>query len=192
MSTLSEHTEDGNSAAISQQLTDTKEQIYGLLQNFDVLPSRFDRCIFNYIYVYVLGLYFLSDLLFLLTRLSISSPVGVVDLLWRGVDAVAAVGIILVPWAFNAWRRSAPKTLRDLVEKKRISIPGSNTAQSYLLFLENYCAALADPRRYFLSGFPMLIVGILAVAYIVQNPALVGTLLVVIGYLLHILYHCAF
>jgi hypothetical protein len=43
MSTLSEHTGNGNPTATSLQREDTKEQIDGVLQHFDVLPSRFDR-----------------------------------------------------------------------------------------------------------------------------------------------------
>jgi hypothetical protein len=52
MSTLSKHTGNGNPTATSLQPKDTKEQIDGVLQRFDVLPSRFDRFLFKYIYVY--------------------------------------------------------------------------------------------------------------------------------------------
>src|SRR6266480_2788982 len=58
MSTLSEHTGNGNSTETSLQLEDTKEQIYGVLQHFDVLPSSFDRFMFRSISVYLIGLLF--------------------------------------------------------------------------------------------------------------------------------------
>jgi hypothetical protein len=46
MSTLGEHTGDGNPIVTSLQREDAKEQIDGLLQHFDVLPSTLDRFIF--------------------------------------------------------------------------------------------------------------------------------------------------
>jgi len=48
MSTLSEHTGNGNPTATRLQQEDTKGRIDGVLRNFDVLPSRFDRFIFRY------------------------------------------------------------------------------------------------------------------------------------------------
>src|SRR5260221_13751990 len=56
MSTLNEHTGNGNPTATRLQREDTKERIDGVLRNFDVLPSRFDRVIFKYIYVYLICL----------------------------------------------------------------------------------------------------------------------------------------
>ncbi len=61
MSTLGEHTENENPTVTSLKREDTKEQIDGLLQHFDVLPSRFDRFLFKYIYVFLIGLFFLVN-----------------------------------------------------------------------------------------------------------------------------------
>jgi hypothetical protein len=55
MSTLSEHTGNGNPTESSRQREDTKAQLDGVLQQFDVLPSRIDRVLFKYIYVYQYG-----------------------------------------------------------------------------------------------------------------------------------------
>ena len=65
MSMLSEHTGNGNPTEPSLQLEDTKEQIDGILQQFDVLSSKLDRFIFRYIYVFMVGIYLLSELLFI-------------------------------------------------------------------------------------------------------------------------------
>src|SRR6266700_2264889 len=83
--------------------------------------------------------------------------------------------------------------LRELMEKKRIALPDSDANISYLRFLEHYRDALASPKRYFLSGFPMIVVGILDTAFIVQfiipayHPNIFVTLLFVISNLLLIL-----
>src|ERR1700693_1908540 len=53
MSTLSERTGNGTPTETSRQREETKEQIDGMLQQFDVLSSRVDRGIFTYIYVYL-------------------------------------------------------------------------------------------------------------------------------------------
>ncbi|GAC1359485.1 MAG: hypothetical protein NVS4B11_38330 [Ktedonobacteraceae bacterium] len=167
MSTPSDYIGNGTATETSLQREDTKEQIYDILQHFDVLPSRFDRFIFKYIYVYLIGLFFLSELFFIILLLSISSPVEGSFLSIR-LGVLPVIAIISVLWAFNVWRLSTPKTLRDLLEKKRISLPNSDANQSYLRFLENYRDALASPKRYFLSGFLMVVVGTLDASYIVQ------------------------
>jgi hypothetical protein len=72
MSKLSERTGNGNPPEISQQLVDPQERIDGMLQHFDVLPSRFDRAIFKYLPVYMIGLFFPGELLLILFFLSLS------------------------------------------------------------------------------------------------------------------------
>jgi len=79
------------------------------------------------------------------------------------------VATISVIWRFNVWRSRTPKTLRDLLENKRISLPASEADPSYLGFLEHYRDALASPKRYFLSGFWMIGTGILFASAIVQT-----------------------
>jgi hypothetical protein len=187
MSALNGHPGDENPAELSQRKADTKERIYAILQDFEVLPSRFERYIFKHIYIYVLGLYFVAELILLLDRLNTSSSVDAVDLLWIGASVFSAVGILSVPWTFNVWRRSVPKTLRDLVEKRRIYTPARNTAQSYLLFLQSYRSALADRRRHLLGVLPLLIVSILTASDVAQNTAVFETLLSKVGYLLYFL-----
>src|SRR5260221_11453805 len=56
-------------------------------------------------------------------------------------------------WLFNVWRKSPPKTLRDLLEKRRIYHPDGYANQRYLSFLDHYRDALGSPKRYFLSVF---------------------------------------
>jgi hypothetical protein len=171
MSTLGEHTGNGTPTETSLQREETKEQIYGMLQQFDVLTSRFDRGIFKYIYVYLLGLFFPSELLLILFFLSISpqlqAQIGGV-FLGVGLSALAVVVFLAILWRFNVWRVRTPKTLRDLFEQKHIDIPGGDATTSYLSFLEHYRNALGSPKRYFLSGFPLIFFGSLIVYAIVQ------------------------
>ena len=192
MSTLSEHTGNGNPTETSRQREHTTAQIYGILRNFDVLPSRFDRVIFKYIYVYLISLFFLAQLLILsyifLPGISSQFQVGEF-LLESGLNTSPVIVVILVLWRFNVWRWHTPKMLRDLFETKRIDIPDGDVNTSYLHFLENYRDALANPKRYFLSGFPMLLLGSIFAYRIVQeisveHPNVLGTLLVVIENLL--------
>src|SRR5256885_15186269 len=120
MSPLSEHTGNGNSTETRLQREETKEQIDGLLQHFDVLPSRFDRFLFRYIYVYLIGLFSLARLLNFLF-LDISSQLQAGEILWGiGLDGLIVIVFISVLWRFNAWRVRMPKMLRDFIEKKRI------------------------------------------------------------------------
>jgi hypothetical protein len=190
MSTLSEHTGNGNPPATRLQREDTKEHIDGVLQHFDVLPSRFDRFLFKYIYVYLIGLFFLDELLFIIF-LGISSQLQVGRvLLGGGSNALIVVGSILVIWPFNVWRLRSPKTLRDLFEKKRLSLSDGDADTSYLRLLENYRDALASPKRYFLSGFPVVVYGLLSASIIVhylifvEHPNYLVTILWVVGTLI--------
>jgi hypothetical protein len=171
MSTLSEYTGSGNPPEPSLQLEDSKAQIDGILQHFDVLPSRFDRVIFKYIYVFVIGNYLLSELLFIpyifLQGIS-SSQVGAF-LLWSGLGVFPVVVISLVIWRFNVWRWRTPKSLRDLLEKKRIYLSDGDANKTYLRFLEDYRDALASPKRYFLSSFLLILLGIFFASVIVHD-----------------------
>jgi len=123
------------------------------------LPSKLDRCIFRYIYVFIIGIYLLSELLFIpiVFLQGISSFHGGEILLLSGLALFIAVIIISVAWSFNVWRLRAPKMLRDLLEKKRIYIADGDANASYLRFLENYRDTLASPKRYFLIGFMMIL-----------------------------------
>jgi hypothetical protein len=169
MSTLSERTGNGNPPVPSLRREETKEQIYAVLQHFDVLPSRFDRFLFKYIYVYLLSLFFLSELLNFLFLLSRNLLVGEALLQQVGFAVPPMVVTILVLWRFNAWRVRSTHSLRDLVENKRIALLNGDAETSYLRFLTHYRDALASPKRYFFSGFLMIIMGILSAYNIKQN-----------------------
>jgi hypothetical protein len=107
-------------------------------------------------------------LLFLLV-LGITSQFQVGEfLLGIGLDGLAVLFFISVLWRFNIWRLSTPKTLRDLLEKKRIYVPDGDANNIYLRFLENYQDVLGSPKRYLLSGFPMIIICIYFASVIVQ------------------------
>jgi hypothetical protein len=191
MSTLGEHTENENPTVTSLKRGDTKEQIDSLLQHFDVLPSRFDRFLFKYIYVFLIGNFFLGELLFIPIYLLGSSSIPIVELLLgSGFDVLITVMFISVFWRFDVWRLRTPKTLYDLIEKKRIYVPDGDANTLYLRFLENYRDALASPKRYFLSSFLMIIIVILNApivqdisigGYPVGHPNVLVTLLVLIN-----------
>jgi|GEM_PF-5359354 len=186
MSTLDEPDGNGTPPETHFQQKGTKEQIASILLKFDVLPTRFDQSIFKYIYIYAIGLFLPSELLIMIYFLSMSSQlkVGEVLLTEGGLGALPVVGLIMAIWVFNVWRLSAPKTLRDLLEEKRISVPDGDTNTSYLHFLEHYRDALASPKRYFLSGFLMLVISIFIAygiikALSIEHPSIFLTFLVV-------------
>ena len=183
MRTLSEHTGNGNPPTTSLQSKDTKEQIDGVLQQFDVLPSRFDRGIFKYIYVYLLGLFVPAQVLSFIFFVGRNPQVGGA-LLQVGLGVPALVIFILGIWRFNVWRLRMPKTLRDLWENKRIAVPDGDADLSYLRFLEHYRDMLASPKRYFLSGFLMIVAGTLFAYTIVQTLSSEGPTIQVVGILL--------
>jgi hypothetical protein len=190
MSTLGEHTGNENPTVTSLKRGDTKEQIDGILQHFDVLPAKLDRFVFKYIYVFVIGTYLLYELLLIPVLLLSNSSFQVGEfLLESGLGVFPVVVIIIVVWSFNVWRGRTPKSLRDFIEKKRIYVPDGDTNTSYLRFLEDYRDTLASPKRYFLSGFLMILVGIIytygIVHYLsVEHLNLFVTLLIVVENLL--------
>jgi hypothetical protein len=179
MSTRSSHTGNGNPTARSLQREETKAQLDGILQQFDVLPSRFDRFIFKYIYVYLIGLFIPAQLLFIIFFLGVNPQVGGALVQGVGIGVPPLVIFILVIWRFNVWRLRTPKTLRDLWENKRISVPDGDADRSYLRFLEHYRDALASPKRYFLIGILIIVVGIFRAYATVQSLSIEPPLQVV-------------
>jgi hypothetical protein len=189
MSTLSEHTGNGNPPATRLQREETKAQLDGLLQQFDVLPSRFDQFLFKYIYIYMIGLFFLAELPNFIFSLSMSSQVGEVLLQQVAIIVPPTLVTILVIWRFNAWRWRTPHTLRDLIENKRITIPDGDADASYLHFLEHYRQALASPKRYFLSGFLMFVICLPFAYYIALNLSSgAPTIFVAVGVVVNLLF----
>jgi hypothetical protein len=190
MRTLSEHTGNGSPPATLLRREETKAQIAGVLQQFEVVPSRFDRFLFTYIYVYMLGLLFLAQVLFIILLLGMNTQIGGVLLLGVGFGVPPTLATILALWRFNVWRVRAPKTLRDLWEHKRIAVPDGDADASYLRFLEHYRDALASPKRYVLSGFAMIFICIPFAYNIVpilslERPNILDTIQVV-EYLLYL------
>jgi hypothetical protein len=189
MGTLSEYTGNGNSTESTRQREETKEQLDGVLQQFDVLPSRFDRLLFQYIYVYMFGLLFLAQLLNIISLLGRNSPVEEVLVQGVGFGVPPTVATILALWRFNVWRSRAPHTLCDLWEHKRIALPDGDADSSYLCWLERSRDALASPKRYFLSGFAMIFICIPFVYQLVQAlPSEPTTIQVVGGFLYMFLF----
>lgn len=189
MSTLGERKSNESSIETGMQLGDTKRQIDSILQQFDIFTSRFDKFMLKYIPIYLISLLF-GELL--IVPFMTSQPQAKTGLLGLGVSALPMMVIVLLIWLFNARRLSTPKTLRDLLEKKRIYLPNGNTNTSYLCFLENYRDALASPKRYFLSVFPMIVFSSLSVCGVVLglsivHPNILVTLLFVAGSLLSVL-----
>ena len=158
MGTLGEYQGKRNLTDTSLSPEDTKAQIAGLLQHFDVLPSQSNRFIFRYIYVCMIGLYLLSECLFIpLVFLVGTSSLQVGEiLLLSGLALFPVVIISAIVWSFNVWRFRTPHMLRDLLEKKRIVLPDGDANASYLRFLEDYRHALASPKRYFLGAILMV------------------------------------
>ena len=142
MSTLSEQPGNGNPIAKSLQRVQIKEQLDGLLQQFDMLPARFDRLVFQYIYVYLLGLLFLAQLLLIIALLRMNIQIGRVLVLTGGFGVLPALAIIAFIWRFHVWRSRAPQMLRDLLEHKRIVLPDGDADLSYLRFLGHFFAAI--------------------------------------------------
>jgi hypothetical protein len=169
MSTLSEHTGNRHPPPTGLQPKDTKEQIDGVLRHFNVLPSRFDRVTFKYIYVYLIGLFITAELLSIISTLAMHPEVGGVLLPGVGLNVLLILVFILALWRFNVWRVRPANTLRDLWEKKRIALPDGDAGTSYLGFLEHYRDALASPKRYFLGGFLMIVFGSLFAYVIIQT-----------------------
>ncbi len=197
MSTLSEHTGNGYPIESSRQREKTKERMYSVLQQFDVLPTSFDRVLFKYIYVYLLSLFVLGELLNIIFLLSRNTQVGEVLLQEVGLFVPPMVVIILMIWRFNVWRSRTPQTLRDLIEQKRIALPDGDAGTSYLRFLAHYREVLASPKRYFISGFLMITYGILIAYNIKQTlsielPTNLVTMAVVTNLLFGFLYVGAF
>jgi hypothetical protein len=158
MSTLSEHTGNGTPAETRFHREDAKEQIDSLLKQFDVLPSRFDRFIFRYIYIYLICL-LLPGVLLAISPVNsqlISQPQAGTFLLGLGVATLPIIVIISILWRFDVWRRRASKTLCDLLGKRSIYHPDGDANKPYLRFLEHYHDALGSPKRYFFSGFLMI------------------------------------
>lgn len=190
MSTTSEHLGNGNPKETSTLQEHTKEQIFDILQNFDSKTPKFERLIFRYIYIYLIGLFIPAEILILIDfHYQFQGGRG---LLLGGVSFFPIVVIISVMWLYNTWRSSIAQTLHDLFQNKRIYLPDNDATTSYHRFLENYRDALASPKRYFLSGFLMIVYGSL-IAYgtgiylSVAQPYIFATILDVVGILLYVL-----
>ncbi len=192
MSTQSPQPGNGNSPAPSQQPKQTKAQLDVLLQEFDVLPSRVDRVLFQYSYLYLLGLFFLTELLNTIYLLGKNSQVGG-TFQGVGLSLLPTLTILAVLWRFHAWRVRAPHSLRDLVEQKRIALPEGDADGSYLRFLEHYRDALVSPKRYLLSAFLMIFISIVFAYNIVQTLLSAGpdptVALLVVGKLLLVAFY---
>lgn len=195
MSTFSEHTENENPKETRLQREDTIVQMYVVLKHFDLLPSKLDRLIFKYNYVYLISLLFLAELLTLLLLPSLSPQFSVRLLILSGLNVLFLVTCISVLLTFHVWRLRTPKTLRDLVEKKHITLPTSDTNQSYLRFLEHYRHALASQKKYFVSGLPMILFIVFGATYTVQYlipefpPNIFVFILSLVSYLLFSLFY---
>jgi hypothetical protein len=189
MSTLGERKGNGNPIEIILQPEETKAQIDGILRNFDVLPSRFDRFIFKYSSVYLIGLLFPCELFFILWAEALAANSN----LRGGLNTVyflpvlGVVALLSIIWPFKGWRLSNPKTLRNLYEKKCISLPNGDANTSYLRSLEHYRDALGSPKRYFLSGFLLIIFNIFgaysSVEFYSAHPNSVVTILGTVTFL---------
>ena len=169
MGMLSEYIGNGNPPAASRQREEIKAQLDGILRQFDVLPSPFDRLLFKYICAYMLSLLCLAESLVILSLLSGNTHIGEVLVLGVGFGVPPALATLLILWRFNVWRGRIPNTLRDLIEQKRIVLPDGDAATSYLSFLEHYRHALASPKRYLLSGLLMLFIGSVFLYHFVQE-----------------------
>jgi hypothetical protein len=140
--------------------------------------------VFKYIYVYLLGLFVPAQVLSFILFLGRNPQVE--EILLQVTFGVLSLVIFILPiWRFNVWRAHTPQMLRDLWENKRIALPEGNAGTSYLHFLEHYRNALVSPKRFFLSGFLMLLYGIIFAYVIVQTLSV--TILVVV-YLLTAFY----
>lgn len=167
-----------------------------LKEIFNVLTSSFDRFMFDkfrrsYIPICLL---FLGELLIFLSI--ISQPQAGKFLGALLVCALPMVLIISNIFYFRKfWLKNTRKMLSELFEKSCIYIPNRDANQSYLCFLEEYRNALGSPKRKFLSGFQVIVIGSLAVYVAILHTLSVSvvhlnsfaTILFVVGVLLSLL-----
>jgi hypothetical protein len=157
MSAMDEYEGNGNLTETSLQLENTIDQIYNVLQSFEVLPTKFDRFIFNHIYIFLLGLLF-GELLIVPPIISQSQYISLPQAeKWFLLVMLPMIVIISIILPFNVWRLSTRKMLTDLFEKKRVYIPDGDANTSYHCFLESYLYAVSSPKRYFVSGILMIV-----------------------------------
>jgi hypothetical protein len=172
MSAQNEHPENGNATDASPQSEDSAATIQKVLQDFDVLPSKLERHIFKYGYLYFIGFYFLFVLqsIIHLILLNASNQLVVGNVIGSKNLLLIVVGICLILWSFNAWRGSVLITLQAIYEKKYLTKTkyAGNVTTQYLELLKHYAASLRSPRRYLLIG--TLVISV-AVYYIYENTS---------------------
>lgn len=196
MNTLKEKKGKKYSTETSQQEIKTEEQVYSVLQSLDLLPSRCDQAIFKRIY-WLFSLFLVYEVVFALCILGIL-PASLKTVEFRVELCAFSIALFVsVLLSFKAWRKSAPKMLRDLFEKKRISIPSDDISddvnKSYLSFLERYRNELASQKRFFFSLIPigfLLAFNIwLVIQALLVKPLSYYPPLVVLGYLFSVLLY---
>ena len=183
MGRLREYTGNANPPAASRQREEIKAQLDGVLQQFDVVASPFDRLLFKYICVYMLSLLVLAQVLLILSLLSSNTHLGEVLVRGVGMGVPPTAAALVALWRFNVWRVRLRHTLGELLEQKCLALPEGDAARSYLCFLEHYRAALASPKRYVLSAFLMLFIGSALISNVVQK---LPNALFVVYYLLYL------
>ena len=151
MRTLSEPQASEKATEARSQSEETAARIEEVLQQFEVLSSKAEQRIVSYVYLFISGAALFFTVLYI-----------VVGILWcysssliltvSSASLLIAIGVSLIFWAFNAWRRQTPHILRDVFVKRRIQMSAGDTAREYLGFLEHYGAVLKSPRRYLLIG----------------------------------------
>jgi hypothetical protein len=171
MSIQNEHPAKGNATDSSLLSEDSAATIHKVLQDFDVLPSKVEKHIFKYGYLYFIGFYFLFVLQSIIHLILLHASNRLVGNVIESKNLLLiVVGICLILWSFNSWRGSVLITLQVIYEKKYLTKTkhAGNVNTQYLELLKHYAAALRSPRRYLLIG--TLVISV-AVFYIYENTS---------------------
>jgi hypothetical protein len=169
MSTLSDHQANGNATEATPQSEDATGQIREVLQHFDILSSKAEKHIFTYAYLYIIGFFLLTQL-WRIRELpgweAYSLDYGFTSLSYfTSLGLLFGLGVCMILWTFNIWRKNVPNTLRDIYKKDCIYVSIGDLNMQYLDFLKQYRDALKNPRRYLLSA---ILIGALVI-YIISS-----------------------
>lgn len=173
------HTTNPSEATQQPRVSNVPNGINSMLEDFDVLPSKANRYIFKYSWLYLLifsCLYFGAGAFFLTrscyayqfkphgcnAKMDFFSRfyhffsaliIGHTKLIPGSIQVLCLIiGAILFLLFFNIWRIYVPKMLRDLIKNNRISARSRNTATLYQKFLDDYHRDLSNPISYLPCG----------------------------------------
>ena len=176
MSEMTSHPDESGSTRMSPPVEKTAATI-DFWQPFDTFPFplQFDKYVFTHWYLFTIGLEGVLLILAvssdLIDGFAIPAHDGLYYFLhefhnsetyrvltdWVYLSGVVAISLIAL--AFNSWRSSIPKTLKELLSHGRISSLHENgdVKREYSSFLDRYQKTLLSRKRYILLGAMFII-----------------------------------